>query len=224
MKIYPLMGMIFGIFGIILMSVSSMTAQTTKIQIDPYCHDDGATRTDVQKVTILKLGKQSTQTFYWWNPLTEVTITAPPTSELSAGTCNGGLVDSLTLDDGIYSRLDSLVKSATTVDISAVTYRIDGLQTGTSTASTGPASTPTIGNTVTITDTYKSISWVIVRQDTSDDPLPDVTINGLTYTGGTGEIYPISGRGISSTQYQQIITDYQFTATGDIAIDITVMQ
>lgn len=107
------------------------------------------------------------------------------------------------------------------------TYRIAGTAAGVSTASTAPASVPTVGNTVTIAPPYRALSWVWLRQ-TAQDPgngtVAKLTVNGFEYNAGNGPVYQTTGGQIDADNGQSFNTTYAFTASGEAYVEITVIR
>ena len=129
---------------------------------------------------------------------------------------------------GMEVSIDELTDSVSMIEqISHEIYRVDGAETGTSTAATAPASTPTTGNTVTITAPYKSIAWRFMRdspQDPNDGTLGSLTINGFVYYSGTGDVYTEDGFSISATRRQEYSNDMKFDVTGTAVVEIIVIR
>lgn len=126
------------------------------------------------------------------------------------------------------TKLDEVIDSISVSDnIAHEIYRVDGAETGTSTAATAPGSTPTVGNTVTISSPYKSIAWRFMRQspnDTGNGALGTVVVNGFTYYPGSGTTYIEDGFSISAAGKQNFSNNMKFDATGTAVIEIIVIR
>lgn len=104
------------------------------------------------------------------------------------------------------------------------TYRIAGTAAGTSTPSTVPGDNPTVGNTVTIAAGFKSISWEFLRQTAQSSGAADqLTINGFIVFPGSGVQYQQIGKTIGLDGGKSA-NPYQFTAVGNVFIEITVIR
>jgi len=117
--------------------------------------------------------------------------------------------------------------AAANTNVTVETYRLAGNAVGVSTASTAPASNPTVGNTVTITPPFRALSWQWLRQtphDPGDGSVAALTVNGFIYHAGNGPIYQTTGQSIQSSSGQTINTTYTLTASGLAFVEVTVIR
>lgn len=147
------------------------------------------------------------------------TIPATLISELAYNETNGGVVITTPLTTANF---DECNRQLVTVD----TYRIAGnVAAATSTPSNAPASVPVVGNTVTISPPFKSLSWNFLRE-TSQDPgtgaVAKLTVNGFDYYAGSGPQYQTVGQNLQTANGELFNTTYTFTAVGTCFVEIVV--
>ena len=140
-------------------------------------------------------------------------------SELAFNVTNGGAAVTAPLN---AAHFDECNRQLVTVD----TYRIAGnVAAATSTPSNAPASVPVVGNTVTISPPYKSLSWTFLRE-TSQDPgtgaVAKLTVNGFDYYAGSGPQYQTIGQNLQTANGELFNTTYTFTAVGTCFVEIVV--
>ena len=108
------------------------------------------------------------------------------------------------------------------------TYRMDGTATGvTSTASTGPSSSPVAGDRVTIAAGYKALSWQYLRateQDTGDGSLAKLTVNGFEHMPGSGPQYQEGGYSYGVDGDEVIDTVVDFLVEGQVFVSLIVVR
>lgn len=153
---------------------------------------------------------------------------------------NGSFLRHLTRDaDGTVTISDTTLNGTTAYipvgtvkycggeTLTTETYRIAGPAVGASTPSTGPASNPTVGNTVAISPPYRALSWVWLRQtqqDPGDGTVAKLTVNGFEYNAGNGPVYATAGGQITADNGQTFLTPYVLTAAGQAYVEITVIR
>lgn len=134
------------------------------------------------------------------------------------------------LDGTLYAgAIGDLVECSTVVpepvELTVETYRLDGNTPGIATPSTGPGSAPIVGNTVTIAAPFNALAWRYMRgtaQDPNDGSVGSLVVNGFTYYPGVGGVYTEVGQSLQSSSQERFVTPYEFTANGDVVVELVV--
>lgn len=114
--------------------------------------------------------------------------------------------------------------STASVSITREKYRLDGNASATSTA-INDAGVGVIGDTLTISAPFKSFTPIVMRatdQDPDDGTVAKVTIGGIDYNLGSGDVYYTVLPSFDSSAGEVYSEDVTITAAGNAFIEIHV--
>lgn len=111
------------------------------------------------------------------------------------------------------------------VNITREQFRLDGSAVGVSTALDQVTGLGTVGNTLTVTAPFKSLTPIVLRETQADDgtgAVSQIVINGLAYNPGPGADFLTLFPSWSSANGETFSEDVEITVSGAAFLEVQV--